>query len=429
MSASAPSMFSPAAQAMAEKLGLKMGRANLEEFAATLQALATADRDIVVVTSDSRGSGKLVPFSQAMPGQLVEVGIAEQNLVGIAAGLAVAGKKSFAVSPACFLTARALEQIKNDVCYSDVPATLVGISAGVSYGRSPDKGKIAVVISTLNNPWFVVLGEAAKGRAEELGYEAIVFDSQNDTAKEAAHFENIIAGGYKAILFNRTDADGSIANVRRAKEAGVPVYCIDREIKAVDVAVSQILSDNYSGAVALGQYFVEVVGEEGKYAELMGLVGDSNTWNRSNGFHSVVDRYPGLQMVTQQSADFDRTKALEVMESILQAHSDLDAVFCGNDAMAMGAHQALAAAGKDGQVRVFGFDGADDVVRLIAEGKIVATGMQFPKTMARTAAEFADQWLQGNREVEQRILVAVDLVTQDNVENYGNYGVKDDATR
>ena len=134
MSAPAPSMFTPAAKAMAEKLGLKMGRANLDEFAATLMELAKANPNIIAVTSDSRGSGKLSPFGQALPKQLVEVGIAEQNLVGITAGLAACGKKSFGVSPACFLTARSLEQIKNDVCYSDVPATLIGISSGVSYG-------------------------------------------------------------------------------------------------------------------------------------------------------------------------------------------------------------------------------------------------------------------------------------------------------
>jgi transketolase len=134
MSAPAPSMFSPAARAMAERLGLRVGRPNLEEFADSLLELARADRNIVAVTSDSRGSGKLGPFGQALPQQLIEVGIAEQNLVGVAAGLAAAGKKSFGVSPACFLTARALEQIKNDVCYSDVPAVVVGISAGVSYG-------------------------------------------------------------------------------------------------------------------------------------------------------------------------------------------------------------------------------------------------------------------------------------------------------
>jgi transketolase len=127
-------MFTPAAKAMAKKIGLKMGRANLDEFAATLEELARANLNIVAVTSDSRGSGKLAPFGKALPRQLVEVGIAEQNLVGITAGLAACGKKSFGISPACFLTARALEQIKNDVCYSDVPAVLVGISSGVSYG-------------------------------------------------------------------------------------------------------------------------------------------------------------------------------------------------------------------------------------------------------------------------------------------------------
>ena len=134
MSAPAPSMFTPAAKAVAEKLGLKMGRANLDELAATLEELAKANPNIIAVTSDSRGSGKLAPFGKAFPKQLIEVGIAEQNLVGITAGLAACGKKSFGVSPACFLTARSLEQIKNDICYSDVPATLIGISAGVSYG-------------------------------------------------------------------------------------------------------------------------------------------------------------------------------------------------------------------------------------------------------------------------------------------------------
>ncbi|MAT68593.1 MAG: transketolase [Planctomycetaceae bacterium] len=127
-------MFSPAAIEMIQQLGLKQGRANLEEFATALEELAAADRDVVAVTSDSRGSGKLGPFGQRFPDQLIEVGIAEQNLVGVTAGLAACGKKSFGVSPACFLTIRSLEQIKNDICYSNVPATVVGISAGVSYG-------------------------------------------------------------------------------------------------------------------------------------------------------------------------------------------------------------------------------------------------------------------------------------------------------
>lgn len=113
---------------------LTMGRPNLEVFGETLLELGREDHNLIVTTSDSRGSGKLVEFGRELPDQIVEVGIAEQNLVGIAAGLASTNKQVFAVSPACFLTTRALEQIKNDVCYSDHPVTVVGISAGVSYG-------------------------------------------------------------------------------------------------------------------------------------------------------------------------------------------------------------------------------------------------------------------------------------------------------
>ncbi|MCA9186212.1 MAG: D-ribose ABC transporter substrate-binding protein [Pirellulaceae bacterium] len=306
-------------------------------------------------------------------------------------------------------------------CRGGSSETSSSATAGADTGGGKE-AKIAIVISTLNNPWFVVLADAAKERATELGYEATVFDSQNDTSKETSHFENILAGKYAAILFNPTDADGSVANVRKAKERGVPVFCIDREINASDAAAAQILSDNYSGCVEIGTYFVEQVGEEGEYIELLGLSGDNNTTNRSEGFHSVVDRFPGLKMVAQQSADFDRTRALEVMETILQGHGDIKAVFCGNDAMAMGAYQALATAGKAEQVKVFGFDGADDVVRLIGEGKIAATGMQFPKVMARTAAEYADEWIKGKRDFDQKIPVAVELVTQDNVGEYGDHG-------
>ncbi len=296
--------------------------------------------------------------------------------------------------------------------------------AQTSSAQSAPKEKIAVVISTLNNPWFVVLADTARDRAMELGYDATIFDSQNDTAKEAANFENIIASGYKAILFNPTDANGSIANVEKAKAAGIPVFCIDREINSTNAATCQMLSDSYSGCVKLGQYFVKTVGKEGEYAELLGIVGDNNTWNRSKGFHSVVDRYPGLKMVAQQSGEFDRAKGLEVMESILQAHPDIKAVFCGNDAMAMGAYQALVTAGKTDSVKVFGFDGADDVVKSIAEGKIVATGMQFPKLMARKSAEFADEYIKGKRDFPQKLPVPVELVTQENVGKYGDFGKK-----
>ncbi|TWT91053.1 D-ribose-binding periplasmic protein precursor [Pseudobythopirellula maris] len=310
---------------------------------------------------------------------------------------------------------------------ADTPAGEAAPAAEGQADAAEAGGKIAVVVSTLDNPWFVVLAKTAMARAEELGYEATIFDSRNDTATEASHFENLLAGGYRAVLFNPTDADGSIANVRKAKAKDVPVFCIDREVNATDAATAQILSDSYSGCVALGQYFVEQVGEEGQYAELLGIVGDNNTWSRSKGFHSVIDRYEGLEMVAQESANFDRSQGLAKMESILQSHPEVDAVFCGNDAMAMGAYKAIASAGKADTIKVFGFDGAEDAVRSIAEGKIAATAMQFPKQMARQAAEFAHQYLsEGKRDFPQKIPVSVELVTPDNVDQYGDYGVAEE---
>jgi ribose transport system substrate-binding protein len=289
--------------------------------------------------------------------------------------------------------------------------------------------KVAVIVSTLNNPWFVVLAQTAAAQAQSLGYEAKIFDSQNNTSLEADNFENAIASGYNAILFNPTDADGSVVNALKAKAAGIPVFCMDREINSTDAATSQILSDNYSGCVAIGKYFVEQMKKKGNYVEILGLVGDNNTWNRSKGFHSVVDFYPGLKMVAQQSADFDRNKAMEVMESLLQAHPDINAVFCGNDAMASGAYQALVAAGKSNDVKVFGFDGAEDVINSIKDKKIIATGMQFPKVMAQTAANDADAYFKGKRDFPKKMPVAVELVTQENVNDYMGYGKKDSTQK
>lgn len=301
---------------------------------------------------------------------------------------------------------------------------LVLIGACSPKASVEEKKKVAVIVSTLNNPWFVVLAETAAAEAEVLGYETKIFDSQNNTALEADNFENAIASGFDAILFNPTDADASVTSALKAKAEGIPVFCMDREINSSDAATSQILSDNYSGCVAIGKYFVEQLNKQGTYVEILGLVGDNNTWNRSNGFHSVVDLYPNLKMVARQSADFDRNKAMEVMESLLQAHPDINAVFCGNDAMASGVYQALASAGKAGQVKVFGFDGAEDVIQAIKEKKISATGMQFPKVMAQIAAKNADEYFKGKRDFPQKMPVSVELVTQENIDDYAGYGKK-----
>ena len=309
--------------------------------------------------------------------------------------------------------------------YSSILLLLFMLGSESCKNRSKgDKKQIAIIVSSLNNPWFVFLAQSAADHAKLLGYESKVFDSQNNTAIEADNFENAISSGYSAILLNPTDADGSVANVLKAKNANIPVFCMDREVNSTDDATSQILSDSYSGCVDLGKYFVKSTNAKGKYVELLGIVSDNNTWARSKGFHSVVDYYPGLKMVAQQTADFDRNKGLEVMESILQAHPDIDAVFCGNDAMAMGAYQALVSAGKADKVKVVGFDGAGDAIEGIKDGKILATAMQFPKVMAQTAVKYADEYFTGKRDFPKKIQIGVEVVTADNIGNYIAYGKK-----
>lgn len=303
--------------------------------------------------------------------------------------------------------------------------TLILLTQCTSSGNNHQPKKIAIVVSTLNNPWFVFLAETAAKKAKELGYESKIFDSQNNTALESDHFENAIASGYNAILFNPTDAAGSVTNVKKAKDAGVAVFCMDREINSKDAATSQILSDSYAACIELGKLFVSSLQKKGNFVELLGIVSDNNTGNRSKGFHSVVDNYPQLKMVAQQSAEFDRNKAMEVMESILQAHPDIDGVFCGNDAMAMGAWQALVAAGKADRVKVIGFDGAEDAINSIKEGKLTATAMQFPKTIAELAATWADEYFKGKRDFPKKLPIPVEVVNSENIDKYIAYGKKE----
>jgi len=136
----------------------------------------------------------------------------------------------------------------------------------------------------------------------------------------------------------------------------------------------------------------------------------------------VVDKFPDIKRVAKDTGEFDRTIANDKTDRLLQKHPDVDAIFCCNDAMAMGTYEALKAAGKENEVMVFGFDGAKDVVDSIRAGKIVATGRQFLKVMARRAAEMADEYIKGKRDFKQKIYVAVELVTQDNVSQYVPYG-------
>lgn len=290
-------------------------------------------------------------------------------------------------------------------------AAAVALSAPVAASAAD---LIAIITPSHDNPFFKAEAEGAQKRAEELGYETLVLVHDDDPNKQSELFDTAIARGAKAIILDNAGADASVAPVRRAKEAGIPSFLIDREITETGVAVSQIVSNNYQGAQLGAEEFVKLMGESGKYAELLGKESDTNAGIRSSGYHDVIDQYPDMEMVAQQSANWSQTEAYEKMETILQANPDIKGVISGNDTMAMGAWAALEAAGRT-DVIVVGFDGSNDVRDSILAGGIKATVLQPAYRQAEVAVEQADKYLKtGSTGLDEKQLMDCVLITADN---------------
>ncbi len=273
---------------------------------------------------------------------------------------------------------------------------------------------IAIITPSHDNPFFKAEADGAAAKAEELGYETMVLVHDDDANKQSELFDSAIAAGVVAIILDNAGADASVAAVQKAKDADIPSFLIDREITETGVAVSQIVSNNYQGAQLGAEEFVALMGEEGKYAELVGKESDTNAGIRSQGYHDVIDQYPELEMVAQQTANWSQTEAFTVMESMLQANPDIKGVISGNDTMAMGAWAALEAAGRT-DVIVVGFDGSNDVRDSILAGGIKATVLQPAYAQAQMAVMQADQFLKtGSTGLDEKQLMDCVLVNGDN---------------
>ncbi len=276
------------------------------------------------------------------------------------------------------------------------------------------EGLIAIITPSHDNPFFKAEAVGAEARAKELGYETLVLVHDDDPNKQSELFDTAIARGAKAIILDNAGADATVAAVGRAKEAGIPSFLIDREIKESGIAVSQIVSNNYQGAQLGAEEFVKLMGEKGKFAELVGREADTNAGIRSSGYHDIIDQYPEMEMVAQQSANWSQTEAYEKMETILQANPEIKGVISGNDTMAMGAWAALEAAGRT-DVIVVGFDGSNDVRDSIKAGGIKATVLQPAFRQAQLAVEQADQFLKtGATGQEEKQLMDCVLINGDN---------------
>jgi erythritol transport system substrate-binding protein len=273
---------------------------------------------------------------------------------------------------------------------------------------------IAIITPSPDNPFFKAEADGAAAKAKELGYEVMVMVHDDDANKQNELFDSAIAAGVKAIILDNAGADASVAAVQKAKDAGIPSFLIDREITSTGVAVSQIVSNNYQGAQLGAEEFVKLMGEKGEFAELLGKESDTNAGIRSKGYHDVIDQYPDLKMVAQQTANWSQTEAYTVMESMLQANPGIMGVISGNDTMAMGAYAALEAAGRK-DVIVVGFDGSNDVRDSIIAGGIKATVLQPAYQQAQLAVSQADQFLKtGSTGVDEKQLMDCVLVNGEN---------------
>ena len=269
-------------------------------------------------------------------------------------------------------------------------------------------GTIGLSVSTLNNPFFVTLVEGAKRAAGTAGIQMTVADAGDDAAKQTSDIEDLVASGISVLIVNPVDSDAVTGAVEAAKAKGVKVISVDRAVNGVEIDC-QIASDNVLGAELATQYIVDTLGEGVKVAELEGVTGASAAIDRSQGFHNVADTK--LKVVSSQTANFARTEGMSVMENMLQANPDIQAVFAANDEMALGAMEAISGAGK--QIMVVGFDATDDAIASIQAGQMAGTIAQQPDLIGATAVENALKLIAGES-IPKAVPVEVTLITKDN---------------
>lgn len=286
------------------------------------------------------------------------------------------------------------------------PETTAG--TGTDTGKTAEK-RIGLVVSTLNNPFFVTLKDGAEKKANELGYKLIVLDSQNDSSKESSNVEDLIAQKADLILINPTDSGAVVNAVKAANAAKIPVITLDRASNGGDV-VAHIASDNIAGGKMAADFISKQLNGKGNVVELQGIAGTSAARDRGKGFNDGIAANKGIKVIAQQAADFDRAKGMTVMENILQAQPEINAVFAHNDEMALGAIKAIEASKRTGII-VVGFDAVADAVKAVNDGKMAATVAQQPDLIGSMGVENAVKVLKGET-VEKSIPVELKLITK-----------------
>lgn len=299
-----------------------------------------------------------------------------------------------------------------------------------SESTAPTEAKsnlIVIITPSHDNPFFKTVADVGEAKAKELGYEVMVLVHNDDPTKQTELFDTAIARNAAAIICDNAGADATIEPIKKAKDAGIPTFLVDREINEQGLAISQIVANNFQGAQIVAEKFVELMGEKGKYVELLGKESDTNAGVRSSGFHDIIDQYSDMTMVAQQTANWDQNEAFTKAQSIIQANPDIQGIICGNDTMCMGAVAAVKAAGLKGVI-IAGFDGSNDVRDSIladGDGDAKATGLQAIAQITAMAVEQADKYIKtGSTGADEKQLVDCVLITKDNASQLDNFAMK-----
>lgn len=284
-----------------------------------------------------------------------------------------------------------------------------------SSDSSQIKGTVVLAVSTQTNPFFVQLVNGAKAEARAKGVDLKVQDASDDPATQANQISNAISTQAKVVIVNPTDSDAVAPSVKSLNKAKIPVIAVDRSSSSGDVA-SFIASDNVAGGRQAAKELAQQMGDKGEVIQLQGTPGTSSSRDRGQGFTEEIAKHPNIKVVAKQTANFDRSKALDVTTNLVQAHPGVTGLFAENDEMAIGAVSALGS--KAGtSIKVVGFDGTEDGFKAVASGKMAATIAQQPTELGKTAVDQAAEILTGKK-VAATTPIKVITVTKDNVKDY-----------
>jgi ribose transport system substrate-binding protein len=303
-------------------------------------------------------------------------------------------------------------------------SVMAAMAIGACASQEPSKTtanaapRVGFVMKALNHPFFLDVQAGAEAAAGPLGIQVVTQAAEReiDVEKQIQIIENLLQTGIKVLCVTPSGSREIASAIAKANQAGVPVIVVDTRVDAAAAATLRIASfvgsDNYEGGRVAGRFLAQASGGNARVALLEGIPGHETADSRLRGFRDALKASPGMTIVASQPANSERDLGFTVLQNMLQAHQDIDAVFATNDLMALGAVEAIAAAGRTGAIRVVGFDAIDDARKAIAEGRMAGSVAQSPRDMGRIAIETAAKVMRGEAVPAEQV-VPIELVSKD----------------